>query len=111
MREGIKLAHKVWVDELDCSKSFCRCATDKSVEQVLQICLAHKDTHWTFIHRQYPTPHFELGGSTLCLPINYFLWIQVDKRDAELLIKKYKLKAPSWLSNISRSRTSVNTET
>lgn len=111
MRDAMSVSRALFVDELNCRKSFSRVATKKSVEEVLQMGLHGKDTLWHFIPREWPTEHYELGCSTMLIgDTDYFLWIHISNDDADLIVKKYKLQSRPC-PNTSHSLTSVNTET
>jgi hypothetical protein len=87
------VADKVWADELDCSKSFARQRTDKTVEEVLEIGLNTK-SHYTFIFREgYGQPdYFETGLSTIGNTPDYFLWINLEVGQGLKMIEKWGLK-------------------
>jgi hypothetical protein len=94
LTEAMELSYSVKVDELDCSKSCCRVATDKTPIEVLEIGLNDKYTLYSFIYRRnygYPKDYFELGLSTMLMNPDYFLWIRLSIEDGNNLAKKYKL--------------------
>jgi len=67
--EAISLSKKVLVDQLDCRVSFCRQPTDKTVEEILNMGLNEKPTHYHFIYRpklsEMFDEHFDVGLSTM----------------------------------------------
>ena len=91
IRAAMKVG-KVWVDELDCSKSFSRQPTKKTVKEILQMCLNSNNTFWVFIERDFPKQYFDVGCCTMTTP-DYFLWIEIPYEDGVKLIKRYKLKS------------------
>ena len=93
--EAMELSDFVTTDELDCSKSFHRIATNKTPIEVLEIGLSDKHTFYSFIFRPAQgsqEEHFELGLSTMLLKPDYFLWIRLSIVDGNALAKKYKLE-------------------
>jgi len=96
LRKAINVAYSVKVDKLDCSESFARQPTSKTVEEVLQICLASRNTHYTCILRDETEyggkKYYDIGASTIGAAPNYFLWIYVDVESAEKLIREYNLQ-------------------
>lgn len=97
--EAMLLANYIYVDELDCAKSFARQQTDKTIEEVFEIALNNKSTLWNFIYRPHlfngENPYFDIGCSTIGLKPDYFLWIRLSVENGEKLIKKYKLELRS----------------
>ncbi len=102
LTDAIAISYATRVDQLDCSVSFARQPTKKTVEEVIAIGL-HKDTStlFNFIYRdmsflpqEYPENHnyWEIGFSTLCLTPDYFLWINLLPEDGYKLVKKYGLQ-------------------
>lgn len=90
----------VWTDELDCSKSFARKPSNKTREEVLEICLKNK-SHFVFIFRDqsfldkdspFAQNYWDVGCSTLCNNPDYFLWIKLTEEQGCNLAKKHKLK-------------------
>ena len=93
--DAIKLAFNVRVDELNCSTSWSRQVTDKTVEEVIEILKADKKCHQVFIHRRYFENHLEIGGSTMSRQkndITYYLWITVDIEHLQFFIDRYGVK-------------------
>lgn len=97
LRKAICFAFEVRVDELNCRESFCRRSTNKTVEEILQLCLAAKNSHYVCIlrdERDYATGkmYYDIGASTMnTQDTDYFLWINVDMEPAEKLIKDFNL--------------------
>lgn len=96
LREAVKVSKRTWTDQLDCSISWTRQPTDKTVEGVLALGLEHSHTHYTFILRDsmggLRIPCFEIGLSTIGMRPEYFLWIELSIENGVALIKKFKLK-------------------
>ena len=100
IRSAIKVAESVRVDELDCSKSFCRTRSQLPVEDAIQIALKDKNTLFYFIHRDAictDPEHYDVGFSTMCSSRpDYFLWIWVNIPEGDALIKEFKLKPVAY---------------
>jgi len=101
LEEAISLSKEVWVEQLDCSHSFLRQKTEKTVQEVLDIGLNDKTTHYIFIYRpkftEQSPDYFEIGLSTmLCRGIDYFLFIKLDFETGWGLAKKHKLERLTW---------------
>jgi hypothetical protein len=98
LRKALSLAFDVRVDQLDCSVSWTRQPTDKTIEEVLQLCLAAKNSHYVCIlrdERDYVTGkmYYDIGASTMnTQDTDYFLWINIDMEPAEKLIKEFNLE-------------------
>ena len=95
IKDAIKLAHYKEVDQLDCSVSFARQPTDKTIEEVFQIGIKNKCTHYNFIYREPlcgEEEYFDVGFATMGLHPEYFLWLRLDINVAQELIDKYKLE-------------------
>ena len=96
LEEAISLSRNV-VDQLDCSVSFCRQETNKTIPEVLEMGLNGKRTHYHFIHRpklsEIKDDYFDIGLSTM-FPggTDYFLWIELDWDTGWNLANKYKLE-------------------
>ena len=97
LRKAMSVAFDVRVDELNCRESWCRRPTSKTVEEILQLCLAAKNSHYVCIlrdERNYATEkmYYDIGASTMnTQDTDYFLWINVDTEPAEKLIKDFDL--------------------
>jgi hypothetical protein len=97
LRKAMSVAFDVRVDELNCCESSCRRPTNKTVEEILQLCLAAKNSHYVCIlrdERDYATGkmYYDIGASTMnTQDTDYFLWINVDIEPAENLIKDFEL--------------------
>ena len=96
LRKAMALADDVRVDELDCSKSMRRVATDQTIEQVLQHCIADSKTHYTMIlrdRRDYGgNLYFEVGASTMRNTPDYFLWVDMTVENGRKLIEDFNLE-------------------
>ncbi len=90
---AIEIAYFVKVDQLDCSKSWMREDTDKTVEEVLNIGLNDKNTLYSFILRGafQDNTYYEAGLSTIGFKIDYFLWINLSLENGQKIIDKYGL--------------------
>lgn len=100
IREGLTHADDVKVDQLDCSQSFRRQPTDKTIDQVLELCLADSRIFATLIGRMLNEPHFELVVSTMAQTPEYFLWIRLSLEAAGDLVDKYNLQPATQHGNI-----------
>ena len=94
IEEAISLASNVYTDELDCSKSWSRQKTNKTVEEVFKLGLSNKETFWNFFLRDAVGNRESYAdvGCRVCGLVDYFLWITLSIDNAEKLIKKYNLK-------------------
>lgn len=95
--EAKSLSFHHWLDELDCSVSWCRKSTEKTLDEIINLC-ENNSAHFTLIERQDTLAryfghetYYEIGASTLGIGVDYFIWILVSIEDGEKLIKKYKL--------------------
>lgn len=97
--EAKSLSFHYWLDELDCSVSFHRKSTEKTLDEIINLCET-EPAHFTLIercdsigrfHDHDHENYYEVGASTLGIGINYFIWILVSIEDGEKLIKKYEL--------------------
>lgn len=96
LKAAIAVSKIIRVDELDCSKSFTRQSTDKTVEEVLEIGLNNSKTHYNFIYRDMSfngqKDYWDVGFCTICLNPDYFLWIELEPDKGYEIINKFKLK-------------------
>ena len=91
IKEAESLSFHKWCDELDCSVSFARKNTKKTLDEILDLSDS-VPTLFTFIERDNPDGHhYEVGASTLPIGVSYFIWILVSIENGEKLIKKYNL--------------------
>jgi hypothetical protein len=99
--EAINVAESVKVDQLDCSVSWRRQPTDKTIEEVLALGLSNPDTIYSFIYRdqsflpqEYPEncDYWDVGFRTDTPQAEYFLWIRLHIKSGEELVKKYDLE-------------------
>lgn len=94
LKDAAALSNNVQVDQLDCSKSWARIKTDKTLDEILDIGLKDHRTLYNFIYR-YPVgieeEYFDVGLSTMASP-SYFIWIKLDIKNGIKLINKYKLE-------------------
>jgi len=93
-REAKKKAIRWWVDILDCTKSCCRQTIKMPFEEAMKKL---PGAHCVFIHRRgYENWEWRLEvGYRAMTGLDYFLWINVDQKEIEGLVKKYKLKVLS----------------
>lgn len=89
-------AQRVWVDQLDCSVSFSRQKTTKTVDEVLAMALDAPRTLWSFIIRYDADPSYaDIGCTTMTNPVDYFLWIETSPEVAERLVERFRLEPKS----------------
>ena len=106
-KDALKIARKVFIDELDCSKSFCRKRSNKTLEEMLEMAkdrsLRH---HFVFIHRDQSflpqdfiedgknpnRNYWDIGFSTRVGNPDYFLFIEVEEKDGFDIVEKHNLK-------------------
>lgn len=89
-----ELADNWWVDVLGLDNKVIlggmrRQRIDISFEDIM--AKFKKDSHFVIIHREYPGNHIEVGFSTSTNPV-YFLWIIVNVKHLQNLIKEFDLK-------------------
>jgi hypothetical protein len=92
MKLAFGLAFEWWVDELNCSKSFCRKKVDMSFDDILD--KLKENAHVVFINRKErpDTPeHLEVGFCSMGVPVEYFLWIRVPISEKDVF-KEYMKK-------------------
>lgn len=81
------------LDQLDCSKSWSRQDTSKSLEEIITISKKDVDCHYSFIHRVNPIKEYlEIGLRTDENNIGYFIWVLLPVDRLEQYITKYKLE-------------------
>jgi hypothetical protein len=95
-RRAMEVADHIKVDQLDCSVSIHREATDKTPEEVLQFVLAEKRPHCVMIEREMgfvgQKDYWDVGASTFDTSPTYFLWIKLSIPVGEALIKEFELQ-------------------
>lgn len=106
LREAIKISHDVHCDQLDCSINIARQPTDKTPEQVLELGMDDRRTHYHFIRRDgypldgplYEDGYYDVGLSTMFTgsPPDYFLWIKLTLEQGERMIEKYGIYEPKY---------------
>lgn len=102
--EAIEYADRCWIDMLDCKRSWRRMPSDKSIEEILDMC--EKGTPFlTCIYRvgrpEGADDFYEFSASTMNVnEPDYYLWVLVKPEYARKLIIKYdlKMKGPQCLS-------------
>ena len=83
---------KLKLDELDCSKSWSRQDTNKTLEEIISISKNDTDSHYSFIHRKNPVNEFlEIGLRTDENQIGYFIWVYLPIDRLDSYINKYNL--------------------
>lgn len=95
IREALELSHWKTVEELDCTKSFARKPSSKTIEEVIEIGLNDSKTLFHFIYRHSAGFHaasFDVGLSTMCRRPDYFLWISLTLAQGIKLIRRHNLK-------------------
>lgn len=100
MEDCIDQSYNVKCDELDCSKSFSRIMTTKTVPEILDIIDKAGFIHWVFIirHPVIPLdgkiPYIEAGlriSEGYLGAIDYFIWIYIDIKRLDYFIEKYQM--------------------
>ncbi len=84
-----KIAYKWWVDELDCSKSFARQEIEMDFETIMK--KFNDSAHFVFIHRRVFEDYLEIGFCTMETPIDYYLFLYLNKKHIPMFVKKYNL--------------------
>ena len=76
LRKAKELSTHFWVDELDCSKSFCRQKIEMSFDDAMKL---FDDKAILGIYHRYLSPenHIEVSFRTMSSPIDYFLFLIV----------------------------------
>ena len=95
MRDAKEVSFEVYIDRKD--DSYRRIPDNIEFDELLNIFNEHR-MHWVFIHRKnqprYINGHieyFEIGGCTMDMYRDYFLFIYVHEKEGVDLLKKYKL--------------------
>lgn len=101
LREAMRISHHVHCDQLDCSVSVQRQPTDLTPEQLLEMGLNERRTHYHFIRRDeafpcdgplYQNGYYDVGLSTIRSEgPDYFLWIRLTIEQGDRLIEKHGL--------------------
>ncbi len=105
-RDAMKLARAIYIDELDCSKSFSRISSNKTYDEIMEIAEKyHSLYHFIYRDMSFLPQEFEdanglnlnrdywdVGFTTISSKPDYFLFIELEIEDGFDLIKKYKLK-------------------
>ena len=89
LNDAKEKCYRWWADILDCSKSWARQKINCTFEEIMD--RVTDKTRFTFINRKYIDDYIEVGFSLMTTP-DYFLWIQIDKKELPYFIKKYNLK-------------------
>jgi hypothetical protein len=104
--EAAKIARKIYIDELDCSKSMARTESSKNFQEVMDMVFVDgQRSHQVFIFRDQSflpqeyldetgknpnRNYWDVGLSTFGSP-SYFIFIELEEQDGFDLAKKYKL--------------------
>lgn len=96
LRDCMKISYAWWANKLDCSVSFSRQRYDCSFEEILG--RLKEDTYVVVINRgtwgdvrSEGKEHFEIAFRTMELPIDYFLFIEVESEKMPPILEKYHL--------------------
>jgi len=100
IEDALEVSFLTETDELDCNKSFSRYSSNKTPQEVLELCLS-KSAHFVFIlkdeREQFgEKDYFDVGCSTLTASPDYFLFISLSIEDGNKLIKKHDLKKMNY---------------
>ena len=97
LRDCKEISYSWWVDKLDCSVSFARQRYECNFEEILD--KLKKDSHFVVINRGAwgdvrceGTEHFEIAFRSMEVPIDYFLFIQVESNKMPPILEKYNLQ-------------------
>lgn len=92
-----ELSYKWWANTLDCNVSTARQHFDCTFEEMLGYL--KDDSHVVVIDRGTwgdfyleNRAHFEIGFRAMSLPVDYFLFIQVDNERMPPILEKYNLE-------------------
>jgi len=96
IQEAMAISKSISVDELDCSKSYARQPTLKTSDEIFDMALKDKVSFWYFAIRyslndKNKPLKTDIGLSTGSAVV-YFLWIDIDVKEAYKIAEKYKLK-------------------
>jgi len=96
LRDCMEISYAWQADKLDCSVSYSRQKYDCSFEEILGRLT--EDAHFVVIDRgTWGSPfgesieHFEVAFRTMEVPIDYFLFIQVESEKMPPILSKYQL--------------------
>jgi len=96
-RDCMEISYDWQADILDCAVSTSRQHLECSFEEILS-CLKD-DSHVVVINRGTwggligeDREHFEIAFRSMDLPIDYFLFIQVDTEKMPTILEKYRLE-------------------
>lgn len=88
-----KVATTWWVDKLDCKVSFSRERIKLSYKKIMEKLTT--GCHYVVIHRRDSEEYGEIGFSTMCAKVDYFLWIHTTVEDLHKIVKQFNLEALS----------------
>ena len=96
LRDCMEISYAWWADRLDCSVSYARQKYECSFEEILE--RLKEGSHFVVINRGTwgdvrfeETEHFEIAFRTLELPVDYFLFIEVESEKMPPILEKYRL--------------------
>lgn len=96
IKESLSVAKKHHIDVLDLKKSVARQASSLSLDEIMK--KFNNSCHFVFIKRNFFNEEtlYEVGFSTMPNIMDnktYYLFIYIDKSDAEKIIKNNSLKS------------------
>jgi len=95
LEDCVSKSYKTRCDELDCSKSFSRVNTEKTLNEILGMISESRFVHCVFIIRnpifKYEKQDIE-AGLRLTNGIDYFIWINIEINHLDYFTNKYELK-------------------
>ena len=93
VNEALAHAYDTRTNQLDCSVSYRRMPTDKTIPEILDITTKAEYSHFVFIiHRgEHFEDYIEVGVRVEEDGIDYFIFIEINKDALEHFINKYKL--------------------
>jgi hypothetical protein len=95
LRDCMEVSYKWWADKLDCSISASRQRIDCAFDSILG--RIDEDAHVVVIDRGRwgdfdNKEHFEVGFRSMKMPVDYFLFIDVESEKMQPILNKYHLK-------------------
>lgn len=91
-------ANEIFLDELDCSKSWARTTTDKTFDEIIEIYKGSSFQHVVFIEDNksvvFPKmrDRLEVGLRTSGNSKDYFIFIYLDKKYLNYFVEKYDME-------------------
>jgi len=108
LSDAMECARRIFVDELDCSKSFRRVPSDKTPQEILDMGLNDSKTKYhcilrdlSFLPQEFKDNdgrnpnrnYWDVGLSTIGMTPEYFLWIELEEYVGYEFVKARKLIA------------------